>query len=167
MPFDDLTATSLRKAVYGYTRAEVDAFMARLTAGKGMTAEEVRSMRFTMALRGYDTAQVDAMLEQLAERLPAHTFDRAAARRGPGLDVRGRIFAMALRGYSLEEVDLFLDRLADELDRRRGVGFGSSLGLTADDVEHVEFTKALRGYSMIEVDRFLDEAVAELRALGG
>jgi len=121
LPFDDLTATSLRKAVYGYTRAEVDAFMARLTAGKGMTAEEVRSMRFTMALRG----------------------------------------------YSLEEVDLFLDRLADELDRRRGVGFGSSLGLTADDVEHVEFTKALRGYSMIEVDRFLDEAVAELRALGG
>jgi DivIVA domain-containing protein len=69
-----------------------------------MTGDEIRAAQFRQARRGYNTADVDAFVEQLA----------AAADRGEPLAalVRGAAFREAKRGYRTSDVDALLDRAA-------------------------------------------------------
>ncbi|WP_053202373.1 DivIVA domain-containing protein [Jiangella muralis] len=144
--------------------------------------------RFTVAMRGYDRAQVDAYCALVeaalagGEAVPAH----------PG-------FTVVLRGYDPQEVDAWIrerttppgatprrpavlqvtDRPAGErftvvrlaegydigevdafLDRVRGT-LGATL--TADEVRQVQFTtvRLRAGYDMRAVDEYLDEVAAE------
>jgi DivIVA domain-containing protein len=77
-PPDRFTVTRVRP---GYTKAEVDEFVARIegTLGRALppdrpvTADEVRKVRFsTTRLRpGYDQAEVDAALDRYQAELAA------------------------------------------------------------------------------------------------
>lgn len=51
----------------GYDRAEVDTFLARVQAGD-VSAQEMIDHAFPLALRGYDSEQVDVYLDGLAQR---------------------------------------------------------------------------------------------------
>ena len=42
---------------------------ARVPAGRPLTGDDVRRVRFTTALRGYRMSEVDALLERLADQL--------------------------------------------------------------------------------------------------
>ena len=44
----------------------------RLPADRPLRAEDLRSTRFTMALRGYRMAEVDALLARLAAEMDEH-----------------------------------------------------------------------------------------------
>lgn len=54
-----------------------DAWAPRLPADRPVTAGEVRRLRFEMAFRGYRMADVDAVLDRLADELAAREQDRA------------------------------------------------------------------------------------------
>lgn len=43
----------------------------RLPADRSVTGEDLRTLRFNTALRGYRASEVDALLERLAEQLDA------------------------------------------------------------------------------------------------
>jgi len=93
--------------------------------GSGLAAQ-VRQQRFSMAMRGYAIAEVDAFLDQLAggiERLQRISWQggNAGQRLPAGLptadQVREQTFAVAADGYAMIEVDAFLDDVIDAVTR--------------------------------------------------
>lgn len=63
---------------------------------------------FTVVLRGYDRAQVDALLRQVNEALASEDL----ARREAAADaVRDATFEVTWRGYHRQQVDHFIRRL--------------------------------------------------------
>ncbi len=55
---------------------------ARVPADRPLTADDLRGVRFTTALRGYRAAEVDALLDRLATELEA----REPGAAGPGVE---------------------------------------------------------------------------------
>jgi len=143
------------------------------TVGVRLTAADVRRAEFPLALRGYETAQVDALLERVAAALPAAPAWAAepvpvpaGAPSSPGLRT-------TLRGYATAEVDAFLVRCAHSLGRRVGqvpelVGLTgrprSGEPLTPQQVATVQFRVVLRGYALDQVDALLDRTQQALEA---
>lgn len=186
----------LRTAARGYARRPVDDLLARVAATLGRRAAEfpelrgcrvpdrpvppldagdVRGARFPVGLRGYDMAQVDALLERVANALPGEderpTWDRPT---GP-IPVLSAVPDLRLRhaprGYDVEEVDAFLVRCAHSLGSRidRVPELGplrqrsrSGERLRARDVETAQFRLRLRGYAVDQVDALLDRVAAAL-----
>jgi DivIVA domain-containing protein len=66
--FGDVT---FRRMLRGYRVADVDSFLADLSArlgrGEVVTARQVSEMKFHLTLRGYDIKAVDAYLDTLAD----------------------------------------------------------------------------------------------------
>jgi DivIVA domain-containing protein len=67
---------------------------------------------FTVVLRGYDTAQVDAMLRRIQQALAS--TDRAM-RASVRTELNHPAFRIRLRGYARVEVDDYLRRAIDRL----------------------------------------------------
>jgi DivIVA domain-containing protein len=125
-------------------------------------------------MRGYDMAEVDDFLDELAAelaRLYSEVTRRAtpAGRRLTADDIVRKEFNGGLRGYDRREVDRFLDQVAREVLRWQDAlaqGYRPSMRLvTPQDINEKVFSKAVRGYAMIEVDAFLDELTDELAYL--
>ena len=76
-----------------------------------VTGDEVRLQRFGSALRGYETAAVDGVLNRLAATLDA------GGRPLPD-DCKGG-FRTQMRGYNRNEVDQFLERVRREINDYR------------------------------------------------
>ena len=178
------------RAVRGYAMREVDDFLDRAAAQVAswqdalahgrrpitrlLSPREVAEVTFSLAVRGYDMAEVDGFLEELAAevtRLHAEGGDGAASapRRLTAADIARKQFAVAVRGYARRDVDRFLDQVAREVARWQDAlasGFRPSMRLvTPRDVNEKAFPRALRGYAMLEVDAFLDELTEELSRL--
>lgn len=178
------------RAIRGYAMQEVDDFLDRAAEevarwqdalGRGLrpttrllTPREVSEIVFSKAMRGYDMAEVDEFLDELAAELlylhgMASRRAAPAARRLTADDILRREFHIAVRGYHRREVDRFLDQVARELIRWQDAlsqGFRPSTRLvTPQDINEKLFTKVLRGYAMIEVDAFLDELTDEIARL--
>jgi len=180
----------------GYDRRKVDAFLARCATsldargvdlpelaahrrpGAGLepvTPRAVREVRFPVVLRGYDLAQVDALLRRVAAALPA--VDEPAPPRWRGEPVApalgpGPALPSSVRGYLRADVDALLVRCAHSLGDRVGEvpELASLTGqprtgqpLTADDVERVRFPMVWRGYRVDAVDALLDRVQQVLR----
>jgi DivIVA domain-containing protein len=129
---------------------------------------------FNKEMRGYDMAEVDDFLDELAAelaRLYSEVTRRAtpAGRRLTADDIVRKEFNGGLRGYDRREVDRFLDQVAREVLRWQDAlaqGYRPSMRLvTPQDINEKVFSKAVRGYAMIEVDAFLDELTDELAHL--
>jgi DivIVA domain-containing protein len=131
----------------------------------------MRRIRFGKAPighRGYDTTEVDAFCERIAQAFAGTTLLTAA-------EIRGHEFATAAfgqRGYDRDHVDDFLDQACVELEfARRGAErhpAGDTL-LTPDDVRRLRFSTPPHdspGYAAGEVDVFLDHMTAALAHLG-
>ena len=67
---------------------------------------------FTVVLRGYDTAEVDAVVERIREALASGD---PAARAAVRDELNRRAFRIRLRGYDRVEVDDYLRRIVDRL----------------------------------------------------
>lgn len=178
----------------GYDRSKVDAFLARCAASlgeerlaelpelarlrrdsvrAGVSARQVRDVRFPVRLRGYDLAEVDALLRRVAAALPQEPApadwdpEPVPPTLGPGPGLR-----RALRGYVRDDVDAFLVRCAHSLGERvhevpeLAALTGrprTGVRLRASDVEHVRFRMVWRGYAVDAVDALLDRIQAVLR----
>jgi DivIVA domain-containing protein len=142
----------------------------RGTTAEPLTAGDVRAAHFAVVLGGYDMAEVDAVLRQVARLLPERTpweADPEPPAAGPGPALRG-----ALRGYARDDVDDFLVRCAHSLRSRvRELPELAPLTarprtgepLTPREVETVQFSMVLRGYAPDAVDDLLDRVRALLR----
>ncbi|MEW2358462.1 DivIVA domain-containing protein [Spirillospora sp. NPDC029432] len=164
------TETRLPVALRGYDRAQVDALLERVDAtlryGQwGLTADDLRGIRFDVVLRGYEQRAVDELLQETIRELQA----AAPIGRRPGRPrvhsgwlagwIQNARFAGAgLRtGYDVRDVDAFLDRVVAGLR-------GMAPPVTARDVRECRF-RSVRigpGYDEGEVDRFLVQLAAAL-----
>src|SRR6266511_3030446 len=139
--FSRLTAQQVNeqtfaRALRGYAMHEVDEFLDRAAeeiarwhealsrgqrpASRLLTPREVSEAVFNKEMRGYDMAEVDDFLDELAAelaRLQSEATRRAAptGRRLTADDIVRKEFNVAVRGYAMVEVDAFLDELTDEL----------------------------------------------------
>jgi DivIVA domain-containing protein len=193
--FSRLTAQQVNdqtfaRALRGYAMHEVDEFLDRaaeeiarwheaLSRGRRpgsrvLTPREVSEVVFNKEMRGYDMAEVDDFLDELAAelaRLQSEATRRATpvGRRLTADDIVRKEFNIAMRGYDRREVDRFLDQVAREVLRWQDAlaqGYRPSMRLvTPQDVNERLFAKAVRGYAMVEVDAFLDELTEELAFL--
>jgi DivIVA domain-containing protein len=193
--FSRLTAQQINdqtfaRALRGYAMHEVDGFLDRaaeeiarwheaLNRGRRpnarlLTPREVSEVVFNKEVRGYDMAEVDDFLDELAAelaRLYGEVTRRVtpAGRRLTADDIVRKEFNGGMRGYDRREVDRFLDQVAREVLRWQDAlaqGYRPSMRLvTPQDINEKLFTKAVRGYAMIEVDAFLDELTDELAYL--
>lgn len=160
-------------ALRGYHRHQVDAFVARIegTLGRAqlfappVTAAEVGTVRFAIALRGYRVQAVDERLEEylreleLKENGDGRRLSAAEADRLIGLVRNVRFVPTRLsEGYDEREVDAFLDRLIAELRGRRP---------RSADIRAARFatTRLRPGYAQPDVDGFLDHLAAEIDRL--
>lgn len=124
---------------------------------------------FGTALRGYDCAEVDALVDQIEQTLaggPALTADA----------VRSALFRIVVRGYREDEVDDYLDQVVAELEHRSAQSAAPSTGPVAESWtdlvreraellrcaeqpagQRFERAGAFRsGYAVEEVDAFVD-----------
>lgn len=193
--FSRLTAQQINdqtfaRALRGYAMHEVDEFLDRaaeeiarwheaLSRGRRpgarlLSPREVSEVVFNKEMRGYDMAEVDDFLDELAAelaRLHSEVTRRATpiGRRLTADDIVRKEFNVGMRGYDRREVDRFLDQVAREVLRWQdalGQGYRPSMRLvTPQDINEKVFAKAMRGYAMIEVDAFLDELTDELAYL--
>jgi len=69
-------------------------------------------MGFTVVLRGYDPAEVDAMLERIREAAASTDLELRALVRA---ELNRPAFRIRLRGYDRVEVDAYLRRAIDRL----------------------------------------------------
>lgn len=188
----------LRTALRGYDRRAVDQFLSRCVRSLGdravqlpelaatrpaetgpfLDARDVREALFPVVLGGYQTEQVDALLERVAAVLPGD--DARPGWCGPALDPAALELVVApldlpvtLRGYDRAEVEEFLARCAHSLGRRvrqvpelAGLLCRPRAGpvLRPRDVEMVQFRVRTRGYDIEQVDALLDRVMS---ALGG
>lgn len=109
---------------------------------------------FTVALRGYDRAEVDRVLGAADAALAS---GGETARAAAGAALRAARFPERLRGYARAEVDR---AVADRLRRLGGAPPPPPPPAAAGP----GFTIVLRGYDMTEVDRALAAADAALAA---
>jgi len=193
--FSRLTAQQINdqtfaRALRGYAMHEVDEFLdqaaeeiarwhealnrGRRPNARLLTPREVSEVVFNKEVRGYDMAEVDDFLDELAAelaRLYGEVTRRVtpAGRRLTADDIVRKEFNGGMRGYDRREVDRFLDQVAREVLRWQDAlaqGYRPSMRLvTPQDINEKVFTKAVRGYAMIEVDAFLDELTDELAYL--
>jgi DivIVA domain-containing protein len=162
----------------GYHRRQVDAFVSNVEVSlSGMipmpTATDIRRAGFELRRGGYDTAVVDAALDELEARVLA-VQRMSAGRRGradPGADaavlrdvVSGPYMqrfprtGFLRRGYDLDDVDDFVDRVLVSLDG----GDPAGQQLAVDDVRAVVFRPRRGGYREDAVDDALDHVVEHL-----
>src|SRR4051794_13610968 len=157
----------------GYSRNQVDAFVARIegTLGRGplyakaVTLTDVVGVKFKVRLRGYCTSAVDIALDVYQRELEIHEgggrrrIPAGGADRLAGL-VRNVRFAPSRlsEGYDESQVDEFLDRMLVALRERRAM---------AGDARSARFatTRLRRGYDQSEVDAFLDHLASEIERL--
>lgn len=121
-------AAALRRAnlpvgLRGFDRAQVDGAIASLAAqleGAPGSASgpdpsdgwSEHTAEFDMALRGYDVASVDRLVEQVGRALASGS---AKARAEAAVAVREAVFAVKFRGYARHQIDRFLQQAAREL----------------------------------------------------
>ena len=162
----------------GYHRGQVDAFVSNVEVSlSGMipmpTATDIRRAGFELRRGGYDTAAVDAALDDLESRVLA-VQRLSAGRRGrpdPGADaavLREELAGSYMqrfprsgflrRGYDLDDVDYFVDRVLVVLD----AGDEAGPQLAVDDVRAVVFRPRRGGYREDAVDDALDHVVEHL-----
>jgi DivIVA domain-containing protein len=162
----------------GYHRRQVDAFVSNVEVSlSGMipmpTATDIRRAGFELRRGGYDTAVVDAALDELEGRVLA-VQRMSAGRRGradPGADaavLRDEVSGPYMqrfprtgflrRGYDLDDVDDFVDRVLVSLDG----GDPAGQQLAVDDVRAVVFRPRRGGYREDAVDDALDHVVEHL-----
>jgi DivIVA domain-containing protein len=120
--------------------------------------------RLPVALRGYDRAQVDALLERVTATLRHGQWGLTAD------DVHGVRFDIVLRGYEQGAVDELLQEAARELRAAGPIGQRAGRarvhhGWLIDWIQSARFPGAgLRaGYDVRDVDAFLDRVIAGLR----
>jgi DivIVA domain-containing protein len=130
-----------------------------------VSARDVREARFPVVLGGYDLAEVDRLLRDVAQRLPEvsrPTWDAAPVLPGPG---PGPQLRTPLRGYDRAHVDAFLVRCAHSLRARVAelpelapltAAARTGEPLTAREVDAAQFRLVYRGYAPNEVDALLD-----------
>jgi DivIVA domain-containing protein len=135
----------------------------------------VRDVRFPLVLRGYDLAEVDALLRRVARALPdppeadppSWEGEPVPPALGPGPGLR-----TSWRGYVRDDVDAFLVRCAHSLGARVAEvpELASLTGeprtgrpLTAREVDAVQFRLVRGGYAPDAVDALLDRVQALLR----
>ncbi|MBW8486017.1 DivIVA domain-containing protein [Actinomadura parmotrematis] len=119
--------------------------------------------RLPVAMRGYDRAQVDALLERISEALNG----------GPPLDadeVRASRFNTVLRGYEHKAVDALLLESIRELQARAPIAKRPGrprvhTGWLISWIQNARFSSSrLReGYGVQDVDAFLDRVIDGLR----
>jgi DivIVA domain-containing protein len=117
---------------------------------------------FTLAMRGYATAEVDAFLDRAAAEL-----DRLRAGGRPAMtaaDVRAIRFATVTRGYAMPEVDSYLEDMAAEFDQLTPPA--PSPPAPTPQLSSPRFRTVLRGYAAREVNALLARIEAELERLG-
>ncbi len=169
------------KAKYGYSPAQVDAFIevARRQFENPklavMTSAMVRENQFELVKGGYQITQVDAGIDQLEDALAKRELHRARVQLGEHMmnerleryvaSLRGRLSlkrrqrfshrTLLLRGYSRREVDIFCEAVAAHLagDKTMSVG----------DVRNTVFSAKRGGYAENEVDAFIDRFVEVLQ----
>jgi DivIVA domain-containing protein len=162
----------------GYHRRQVDAFVSNVEVSlSGMipmpTATDIRRAGFELRRGGYDTAVVDAALDELEGRVLA-VQRMSAGRRGradPGADaavLRDEVSGPYMqrfprsgflrRGYDLDDVDDFVDRVLVALDG----GDAADPQLAVDHVRAVVFRPRRGGYREDAVDDALDHVVEHL-----
>jgi DivIVA domain-containing protein len=145
-----------------------------LGSAEPVTAADVRAARFPVAVRGYDLADVDALLRRVAASLAAREGERPQWPAPPVPPAPGEApqLRTARRGYDQPEVDAFLVRCAHSLGA--GVAQVPELApltraprvgppLRARDVGQVQFRLVRRGYAIDEVDLLLDRVEQALR----
>ncbi|RKN48266.1 DivIVA domain-containing protein [Micromonospora endolithica] len=120
-------AAALRRAnptvaLRGYGRAQVDSAITRIVgqlegppgpvADSRPPGEPDPVAEFAVALRGYDTAAVDRLVDQVCRALASES---AIARAEAATAIRAATFTTGLRGYDKRQVDRFLDQAARAL----------------------------------------------------
>jgi DivIVA domain-containing protein len=167
----------------GYHRRQVDAFVSNVEVSlSGMipmpTATDVRRAGFELRRGGYDTAVVDAAMDELESRVLA-VQRLSAGRRGrpdPAADaavLRDEVSGPYMqrfpragflrRGYDLDDVDDFVDRVLVALDGERDGGDGDAgQPLSVDEVRAAVFRPRRGGYREDAVDDALDHVVEHL-----
>ncbi|MEU5691662.1 DivIVA domain-containing protein [Actinosynnema sp. NPDC020468] len=123
-----------------------------------LSPAQVRATRFPRRRggKGYDPAQVDAVVLKVADALSGRIVlhpDR----------IREVVFHEVPGGYDQKPVDEFLGRVEWQL--RAGLVPPTNLG-TADELLAVKLPKASGGYDRGEVDAFLKRAAAALAGTG-
>lgn len=141
----------------GYDADVVDDFLNRVTRAlesgssraRAQAADALREVEFPAALRGYDRAQVDAVVAQLAHRLGVEVEPLPVVQ-----------FDIVLRGYEIGPVDeLFSEALAAlaSTDAR-------ARAKAAAAVRDATFRVKLRGYDPYQVDTMLRQFAHDLAA---
>ncbi|MFI0354021.1 DivIVA domain-containing protein [Actinomadura sp. 9N407] len=122
--------------------------------------------RLPVALRGYDRAQVDTLLERITATLRHGQWGLTAD------DVRGTRFDIVLRGYEQRAVDELLQEAVRELRAAAPIGQRAGRarvhsGWLINWIQNARFPGAgvRTGYDVRDVDAFLDRVVAGLRGL--
>ncbi|MFC5754104.1 DivIVA domain-containing protein [Actinomadura rugatobispora] len=122
--------------------------------------------RLPVALRGYDRAQVDALLERVTATLRYGRWGLTAD------DVRRTRFDIVLRGYEQRAVDELLQEAIRELQSAAPMGVRPGRpkvhpGWLISWIQNARFSGAgvRAGYDVRDVDAFLDRVVAGLRGV--
>jgi DivIVA domain-containing protein len=120
--------------------------------------------RLPVALRGYDRAQVDALLERINETLRQGQWGLTAD------DVRRTRFDIVLRGYDQRAVDELLQEAIRELQAAAPIDHRPRRprvhpGWLVTWIQNAEFASSgvRAGYDVRDVDAFLARVVAGLR----
>lgn len=155
----------------GYSRHEVDAFVARIEGTLGrkplyappVTADDVTAVRFGRSVRGYRMNAVDEALDayvrELEDKGARSRMRPSEVDRLIGLVRNVRFATTRLRvGYDEQEVDAFLDKMISALRENRA---------RASEVKSVVFTasRMRTGYRQPEVDAFLERLATEIERL--
>jgi DivIVA domain-containing protein len=178
---EDVRRAAFSTAVRGYAVLEVDDFLDMLAEELERLEEAERAsqadappveapwpetpgtgaVRFTLAMRGYATEEVDAFLDRAAREL-----DRLARGETATLtaaQVRGATFSRVVRGYAMPEVETYLEDLGREYEQLAPPPVAPPPA-PALDVPR-QFPAALRGYAVKEVDDLMARIAAELDGL--
>jgi DivIVA domain-containing protein len=159
------------RAVRGYDRYQVDAFVSRIEGTLGrtplyappVTADDVTGARFRRTLRGYRMQPVDdaldAYVRELEDKVGPNRMRSGEVDRLIGLVRNVQFGPTRLKaGYDERQVDEFLDATIDALRKNRA---------RASEVKNATFATArLRpGYRQPEVDAFLERLASEITRL--
>ncbi|GAB3842238.1 DivIVA domain-containing protein [Nesterenkonia populi] len=176
--------TLLSENEHGYSREEVDQFMARARAaydsGRSMPLAEIREASFSMGPGGYNPAEVDAALDRLEDAFASAERDRYIAAHGEDAwyellaeraePLRRRLERPAGQrfrepdagpaGYRKTEVDELAHRLEQYLDGENP--------MSVDEIRTVTFAAASGGsaYDEAQVDAFLDRMTEIMASVG-
>ncbi|GAA2381757.1 hypothetical protein Cme02nite_52500 [Catellatospora methionotrophica] len=152
--------------VLGYRRDRVDRLIEAVYRGEANLAGK-RTFDLPVVMHGYDCAQVDAYLAQVAALHEAHGAFRPLADPDSGVPTVGPVasrppaFRRAIpftRGYDPAQVDALVARIAPVL--------AGGVGITSAEIEEADLPLVRRGYDVERVDAYLDAVVIRLRAEG-